>query len=70
MALRGAERFIVKHATRPTAHSARFLRELALSKDDVKVDAHGNLIILPRQEVARLMGIARSEKVSRMPSGT
>ncbi|HYF26717.1 MAG TPA: hypothetical protein VD931_13335 [Baekduia sp.] len=32
-----AERFIIRHATEPNEHSERFLRELGITKDDVKV---------------------------------
>lgn len=38
-----AEHFIVRHAEGVNEHSERYLRELGLTKEDVKVDAEGHL---------------------------
>ena len=42
-ATQAAISFIKRQATNPTEHSERYLHELTLTKDDVKVDDHGDL---------------------------
>ena len=46
-AMEAAKRFIVRHADRPSTHSARWLAELGLTKADVKKDAEGELVMDP-----------------------
>jgi hypothetical protein len=40
-ATEAAMNFLVRHATKPSEHSARFLRELGIEARDVQVDANG-----------------------------
>lgn len=47
-ATKAATRFIVQHATRPEFHSERWLKELGLTKDDVHLDADGELVLSPK----------------------
>lgn len=47
-ATKAATRFIVRHATRPEFHSERWLKELGLTKDDVHLDADGELVLSPK----------------------
>lgn len=47
-ATKAATRFIVQHATRPEFHSERWLKELNLTKDDVHLDADGELVLSPK----------------------
>lgn len=42
-----ARNFIIRHATEPSKHSERYLRELGLTKDDVRVDSDGNPDLTP-----------------------
>lgn len=65
MGLSTAQSFIVKHATRPTKHSERWLQELNLTSEDVLLNNEGRLKVLTTLERKRASEaeLARDDRV-------
>jgi hypothetical protein len=61
MGLAAAESFIVKHTQRPGKHSQRWMNELNVTKDDIKLRSNGTLRVLSHAE----RGQASKEEVAR-----
>ncbi len=54
MALQSGQQFLAKHKTKPTKHSERWLDELNLTADDIKLDKDGKLVVLSHAERMKL----------------
>lgn len=63
MALAGASSFLEKHASGEGKHSKRFLSQLDLKPEDVKLDRSGNLLILTNRQRRDLEGTTLTKKV-------
>lgn len=60
MALAGGKEFIKRHVQRSNDNSERFLRQLGISKEDVKFDEDGDIKILSRYE-REIAGVSAKE---------
>jgi hypothetical protein len=65
MGLAAAEAFIVKHSQRPNKHSQRWMNELNLTKDDVKLRKDGSLRVFSHAERLRASEaeVARDDRI-------
>jgi hypothetical protein len=65
MGLAAAESFIVKHTQRPGKHSQRWMNELNITKDDIKLRKEGGLRVMSHVERAKASKaeVARDDRV-------
>ena len=62
-AVAAGQRFILSHAKGESPHSARFMQEMGLTKDDVKTDKDGTLIL--NDKIARALNQFVDESIVR-----